>query len=50
MTKDEERKKIVEAMIESADIKGEIEKRLKEKGFRVEQSAEEGKSKKKANL
>ncbi len=46
MTKDDERKKIVEAILKE----GEIEENLEEKGFTIKKPAEENKSKKKANL
>ena len=50
MTKDDERKKIVEAFEDdNVSLEGFVEK-LKEVGFEVEQSAVESKSKKKANI
>ena len=51
MTKDEERKKIVEAIISSEPItKEEVIENLENAGFEFKQSAEESKSKKKANI
>ena len=49
MTKEEERKKIVEAITTESDVE-EIVKKLEKDGFIVKHSAEENKSKKKSNL
>ncbi len=49
MTKEDERKKIVEAMVEKNDIQ-EMVKKLEKEGFIVKHSAKENKAKKKANI
>ena len=51
MTKDDERKKIVEAIISPEPISAEeVKENLEEAGFEFKQPAEENKSKKKANI
>ncbi len=51
MTKEEERKKIVEAVISSEPLsEEEIKENLEDAGFEFKKPAEENKSKKKANL
>jgi len=50
MTKEEERKKIIEAIIQDPLTADEVKENLKKAGFIFKQPAEENKSKKKANL